>query len=149
VSARSTSIVDAVDMQLHRHGSAKERARSEACCSLVMPELSGILTLEQREYVILTARRFVLASRQATTVPAPAADMAVKAPLRAGSNLFGGTLANYRRCYIEWLTDPQGLKSLTKCPRKHTSCFWAKASAPMIIKPSRTSPATIFFVMIT
>jgi hypothetical protein len=56
---------------------------------------------------------------------------------------------DYRRRYIEVLTDPQGLKSLIECPCKHPSCFWAKASTPMIIKATRTSPATIFFFMAT
>jgi len=27
--------------------------------------------------------------------------------------------------YIEWVTDPQGLKVSTECPRTHPSCFWA------------------------
>jgi RNA-directed DNA polymerase len=51
--------------------------------------------------------------------------------------------------YIEELTEPQGLRVLIECPCKHPSCFWAKASKPMIIKAARTSPATRFFIMAT
>jgi hypothetical protein len=57
----------------------------------------------------------------------------------------------YRRGqhYIEELTDPHGLKVLIEWPCKHPSCFWAKANTPMITRATRTSPATMFFIMAT
>lgn len=49
--------------------------------------------------------------------------------------------------YIEVLSDPQGLRLLSKRPCQHSSCFWAKASKPMKIKAARIHPATTFFTM--
>ena len=57
----------------------------------------------------------------------------------------------YRRGqrYIEELIEPQGLRVWSERPCKHPSCFWAKASKPMIIKAARTSPGTRFFITTT
>jgi hypothetical protein len=49
--------------------------------------------------------------------------------------------------YIEVLSDPQGLRLLSKRPCQHSSCSWAKASKPMKIKAARIHPATTFFTM--
>jgi hypothetical protein len=59
--------------------------------------------------------------------------------------------------YIEGLSDPQGLKAVkcpcpglkaaTKCPFQHSWCFWAKASAPIKIRPAIVNPSAIFFAM--
>ncbi len=49
--------------------------------------------------------------------------------------------------YIVVLIDPQGLKVWIERPCKHPSCFWAKASKPMIIKATKTPPATRFCIM--
>jgi hypothetical protein len=81
------------------------------------------------------------------------------AALRPGGAINGSERAmrqaparqQYRRGqrYIEELTEPQGLRVLIECPCKHPSCFWAKASKPMIIKAARTNPSTRFFIMAT
>jgi hypothetical protein len=57
----------------------------------------------------------------------------------------GGTGDN--QPYIGELSDPQGLKVLIECPYKHPSCRWATARKPMIIKATKTHPATRFFIM--